>query len=129
MRALRPTVTLVAVGLTIATTASADALQTFFPTQLQRETLDLKQRQSQASANLERDARGRLDLYHLQMRQQREQQQLQELHRMKLTGTHSAPDSRRRYQQQILRQERQQQMQRFGRELEPWRAQQQEAAQ
>lgn len=116
------------VGLAIATNALAEGPRVPSLPQFQREALDLNQRQSQASPGLERDAGRRLDLYHLQMRQRREQQQLQEQQRVRLeglAGPHAASDTRRLYQQQISGRERQQQMQRFARELEQWRVPQQ----
>ncbi len=117
------------VGLTIATTSLAEGTRTPLLPQFQREALELNQRQSQASRGLKLDAGERLDLYHLQMRQRAEQQLLQEHQRLQLEGLggrHGVSDATRLHQQQILQRPRQQQMQRFGRELEQWRMQQQD---
>ncbi len=124
----RSSVILITVGLTIATSALAEGLPTPSLPQFQREMLELKERQSQASRGLELDAGERLDLYHLEIRQRREQQWLQERHRLQLEGGRrdEASGTRQLQRQQILQRERQQEMRRFGRKLERWRAQQQD---
>jgi hypothetical protein len=124
----RTAITLVVVGLISGTIAFAEETLTPLPPQFQREALELKQRQSQASQGLKLDTTQRLDLYNLEMRQRREQQQLQERQRLQLEaqrGHNAAPDAGRLNQQQILQRQRDQQMQSFRRQLERWRAQQQ----
>lgn len=119
---------LVVIVLTIVTTAFAEETPAPLSPQFQRETQDLKQRQSQASQGLKLEAEERLDLYNLEVRQQREQQQLQERQRRQLEAQDrhdTATDARRLNQQHILQRERDQQMRSFRRELEQWRAQQQ----
>lgn len=124
----RTAITLVVVGLIFGTTAFAEEALTPSSPQFQREALELKQRQSQASQGLKLDSTQRLDLYNLEMRQRREQQQLQERQRLQLEAQrrhNAAPDAGRLNQQQILQRQRDQQMQSFRRQLEQWRAQQQ----
>jgi hypothetical protein len=119
---------LVLIGLSLGTTSLAEDTPTPLSPQFQRETQELKQRQSQATQGLKLDAPQRLDLYNLEMRQRREQQQLQERQRLELEAQdrhRSASDTGRLSQQQILQRERDQQMQSFRFQLERWRAQQQ----
>lgn len=117
---------LMALGLGSATTSLAEDTSVTLLPQFQREALELKQRQSQASQGLDLDAVQRLDLYNLEMRQRRDQQWLQERQRLQREGlgrAETASDTRRLYQQKIFTRQRQQQMQRFGRELRQWRGQ------
>ena len=119
---------LVVVGLIFGTMAFAEETPTPLSPQFQREALELKQRQSQASQGLKLDTPQRLDLYDLEMRQRREQQQLQERQRLQLETQrryNTGSDAQRLNQQQILQRQRDQQMQSFRRQLEQWRAQQQ----
>lgn len=118
---------LVIIGLAFAITALAEETATPLSPQFQREALELKKRQSQASQGLKLDAEQRLDLYNLEMRQRREQQRLQERQRLEVEaqdrhGTRAGAG--RLNQQQILQRERDQQMRSFRRELERWRMQQ-----
>ena len=124
----RSAITLVAVSLTIATTSLAEEIRAPLSPQFQHEALELKQRQSRAVQGLKLDAGGRLESYHFQMRQRREQQWLQQRQRLQRQGLsrgHTASDTRRVQQQQIFKRQREQQMQRFDRELELWRTKQQ----
>lgn len=118
----------VVVGLTTAVIASAEETSTPLSPQFQREALELKQRQSQSSQGLKLDADQRLDLYNLEMRQRREQQQLQERQRSQFQTQNpraTTSHTRRLNQQQILQRQREQQLQSFRRELDQWRARQQ----
>jgi hypothetical protein len=125
----QPSIILLAsVCLLVATTSFAEEAPTPLSPQFQRENLELKQRQSQASQGLKLDAGERLDLYDLEMRQRREQQQLQERQRQQLEvqdRRDTAGDAGRLNQQHILQRQRDQQMQSFRRELDQWRAKQQ----
>lgn len=124
----RSLIILVTVGLTFAPTALAEDTATPLSSQFQREALELKQRQSQTSQGWKLDAGERLDLYNLEMRQRREQQQLQERQRLQLQaqdGHRARSDAGRLNQQQILQRQREQQLRSFRRELEQWRARQQ----
>jgi hypothetical protein len=124
----RTAIILVVVGLIFGTIAFAEETSIPLSPQFQREALELKQRQSQASQGLKLDTTQRLDLYNLEMRQRREQQQLQERQSLQLEaqrGHSAASDARRLNQQRILQRQRDQQMQSFRRQLEQWRVQQQ----
>lgn len=128
---VRSAIILAVVGLTFAMISFAEETPTPLSSQFQREALELKQRQSQASQGLKLDAEQRLDLYNLEMQQRREQQQLQERQRQQLGARrrHDATSHAGRLnQQQILQRQREQQMQSFRRELERWRVQQQKPA-
>jgi hypothetical protein len=119
---------LVAVGLIITTIVFAEDTPTPLSPQFQRETLELKQRQSQAAQGLKLDAGERLELYNLEIRQRREQQQLQERQRLQLQAQdrdRARSDVGRLNQQQILQRQREQQLRSFRRELEQWRAREQ----
>jgi hypothetical protein len=123
----RTAIILVVVGLIFSTIAFAEETLTPLSPQFQREALELKQRQSQASQGLKLDTTQRLDLYNLEMQQRRDQQQLQERQRLQLEaqrGHNAASDARRLNQQRILQRQRDQQMQSFRLELDRWRAQQ-----
>jgi len=124
----QPSIILLVAVCVIATTSFAEEAPTPLSPQFQRENLELKQRQSQASQGLKLDAGERLDLYDLEMRQRREQQQLQERQRQQLEvqdRRDTAGDAGRLNQQHILQRERDQQMQSFRRELDQWRAKRQ----
>ena len=124
----RSSIILIIVGLTFATTSFAEDAPTPLSPQFGREALELKQRQSQSSQGLELDASQRLDLYHLEMRQRREQQWLQERQRLQVEGRdrqHVPSDARRFYRQQIFQRQRDQQMRSFDRQLQQWQTQQQ----
>jgi hypothetical protein len=124
----RTAIILVVVGLIFGTIAFAEETSIPLSPQFQREALELKQRQSQASQGLKLDTTQRLDLYNLEVRQRREQQQLQERQSLQLEaqrGHNAASDARRLNQQRILQRQRDQQMQSFRRQLEQWRVQQQ----
>ena len=128
MNNTRSSMILVVIGLTTATIASAEETSTPLSPQFQREALELKQRQSQTSQGLKLDADQRLDLYSLEMRQRREQQQLQERQRLQFQTQNpraATSDTGRLNQQQILQRQREQQLQSFRRELDQWRARQQ----
>lgn len=128
MNNTRSSMILVVIGLTTATIASAEETSIPLSPQFQREALELKQRQSQTSQGLKLDADQRLDLYSLEMRQRREQQQLQERQRLQFQTQNpraATSDTGRLNQQQILQRQREQQLQSFRRELDQWRARQQ----
>ena len=128
MSGTRTSLVLMAVGLSFATLALAEEVSTPLSPQFQRETQELKQRQSQTSQGLKLDAAERLDLYNLEMRQQREQQQLQERQRQQFQAQErhdTATGAGRLNQQHILQRQREQQLRHFSRQLEQWRAQQQ----
>jgi len=128
MNDARSLLVFVTVGVTFASTVLAEGTATPLSSQFQRETLDLKQGQSQASQGLKLDAGERLDLYNLEMRQRREQQQLQERQRSQLQAQdrdRARSDAGGLNQQQILQRQREQQLRGFRRELEQWRVRQQ----
>lgn len=128
MNDARSLIVLVAVGVTFASTVLAEDTPTPLSSQFQREALELKQGQSQASQGLKLDAGERLDLYNLEMRQRREQQQLQERQRLQLQAQdrdRARSDAGRLNQQQILQRQREQQLRGFRRELDQWRVRQQ----
>lgn len=120
----RSSIILIALGLAFATGSLAEERPAPLSQQFQQEALELKQRQSQATQGLRLDAGQRLDLYHLEMRQRREQQRLQERQRLQGEGRdrqHTPADARRFHQQQIFQQERSQQLRSFDRQLQQWR--------